>query len=468
MGHPWMPNSAEENRRKMLEKIGVKKIDELFNDIPLSTRMKPEEWDKLPIGEGRILSEIEVRRKAESLLSKNKVFENPPPFLGCGAWPHYVPAPVRYIVSRGEFLTAYTPYQAEINQGLMQALFEYQSMMAELLDMDIVNSSMYDWGSAAAEAILMALRVKRRRKKIVLCGTLNPFHEKVIRTYLAPHDALIVKTGIDREQGICKAEELEKLVDKDTAAVYIENPNFFGLIEENIQEISDTTHRAGALYVIGVEPLSLGLIKPPGQLGADIAVGEGQPLGLGLNYGGPYLGIFAIRYDMKLLRQMPGRLIGLTTTIDGRDKAFAMILQTREQHIRREKATSNICTNETLSAIAAAVYLALLGKKGITKLAELIYYNSHYAAKKLSEINGVNTRVFTADFFKEFPLRLEASGKKYFELHEYLLNNGVHGGYYVGDIYPWLGETAIFSFTELHTKNDIDRLAVLIKNFLEG
>ncbi len=468
MEHPWMPNSAEETRRKMLEKIGVKKIDELFNDIPPSIRMKPEEWDKLPIGEGRILSEIEVRRRAESLLSKNKVFKNPPPFLGCGAWPHYVPAPVRYIVSRGELLTAYTPYQAEINQGLMQALFEYQSMMAELLDMDIVNSSMYDWGSAAAEALLMALRVKRERKKIVLCGTLNPFHEKVIRTYLAPHNALIVKTGIDREQGICKAEELEKIVDKDTAAIYIENPNFFGLIEENIQEISDITHRAGALYVIGVEPLSLGLIKPPGQLGADIAVGEGQPLGLGLNYGGPYLGIFAIRYDMKLLRQMPGRLIGLTTTIDGKDRAFAMILQTREQHIRREKATSNICTNEALSAIAAAVYLALLGKKGITKLAELIYYNSHYAAKKLSEINGVNTRVFTADFFKEFPLRLEASGKKYSELHEYLLNNGVHGGYYVGDIYPWLGETAIFSFTELHTKNDIDRLAVLIKNFLEG
>ncbi len=468
MGHPWMPNSAEETRRKMLEKIGIKKIDELFNDIPTSIRMKPEEWNKLPIGEGRVLSEIEVRRRAESLLSKNKVFNNPPPFLGCGAWPHYVPAPVRYIVSRGEFLTSYTPYQAEINQGLMQALFEYQSMMAELLDMDIVNSSMYDWGSAAAEALLMALRVKRGRKKIVLCGTLNLFHEKVIGTYLAPHNALIVKTGIDREQGICKAEELEKFVDKNTAAVYIENPNFFGLIEENIQEISDITHRAGALYVVGVEPLSLGLIKPPGQLGADIAVGEGQPLGLGLNYGGPYLGIFAIRYDMKLLRQMPGRLIGLTTTIDGKDRAFAMILQTREQHIRREKATSNICTNEALSAIAAAVYIALLGKKGITKLAELIYYNSHYAAKKLSEINGVNTRVFTADFFKEFPLRLEASGKKYSELHEYLLSNGVHGGYYVGDIYPWLGETAIFSFTELHTKNDIDRLAVLIKSFLEG
>ena len=468
MSHPWMPNSAEKTRNKMMERIGIKEIDELFNDIPPTIRLQRDYWDKLPIGKGRILSEIEVKRIAEEILSKNKVFINPAPFLGCGAWPHYVPAPVRYIISRGEFLTAYTPYQAEINQGLMQALFEYQSMMAELLDMDIVNSSMYDWGSAAAEALLMSLRVKRRRRKIVLCGTLNPFHEKVIRTYLEPHNITIVKTGIDRERGICTAEELSKVVDNDTAAVYIENPNFFGIIEEEIQEIADITHKAGALYVIGVEPLSLGLIKPPGQLGADIAVGEGQPLGLGLNYGGPYLGIFAIKYDMKLLRQMPGRLIGLTTTIDGGDRAFAMILQTREQHIRREKATSNICTNEALSAIAAAVYLALLGKHGIRELAELIYYNSHYAAKRLGEVTRVNTEVFSSDFFKEFPVKIEAAGKKYADLHEYLLKNNVHGGYYIGDIYPWLGETAIFSFTELHTKEDIDRLVDLFKKFMEG
>ncbi|MGB9827722.1 MAG: aminomethyl-transferring glycine dehydrogenase subunit GcvPA [Thermosphaera sp.] len=462
--HPWMPNSSSDTVRKMLERIGVPSIEELFKDIPPEARVSLEKWISLEIGKGRTLSELEAKKIIEERLSKNRIF-NPPPYMGGGVYPHYVPPLVKYILSRGEFLTAYTPYQAEISQGLMQAIFEYQSLMAELFQMELVNASMYDWASAAAEALLMSVRVKRGRRKVVVPYNVNPFHFKVIQTYLWPHGVRIERVRYDGEKGSVDLEDLKAKVDSETAGVYLQYPNFFGVIE-NAKAVGEVAREKGALYITGVYPVSLGLLKAPGEVGADIAVGDGQPFGLGLNYGGPYLGIFAVRYDQNLIRQMPGRIIGLTTTQDGSQKAFAMILQAREQHIKREKATSNICTNEALAAIGVAVYLSLLGKTGLRKLAELNYYRAHYAASRFSEI-GLN-RIFSGEFFNEFAVSLSRGGISYGKVHRKLLEKGVHGGLYIGDLYPELGEASLWAFTELHFKSDIDKLADLLKDILGG
>jgi glycine dehydrogenase subunit 1 len=467
MSHPWIPNSTGELRRKMLSELGINSVEELYRDIPEEYRMSSEEWDRLRIGLGRILSEYEAWRYIDEKLSRNKPLKTIP-FLGAGVYPHYVPALVKHIVSRGEFLTSYTPYQPEISYGLMQALFEYQSLMAELLEMDIVNSSMYDWGSAAAEAFLMALRVKRGRRKIIIPRTMNPFHRRVAEAYLAPHDARLVEAPHD-SRGTVDLEALKRIVDDDTAAVYLQNPNFLGIIEEDAKDIGEIAHERGALFIMGVYPVSLGLLEAPGRLGADIAVGEGQPLGLYPSFGGPLLGVFATRNDPKLLRQMPGRIIGITSTKDGKHRAFAMILQTREQHIRRERATSNICTNEALSAVAVAVYLSLLGPEGIRELAEVNYYHAHYAARKLGELPGVNTRLFEGEFFNEFPIGFNDTDLEYYTIHKRMLERGVHGGLYLGHYYPELGEAALYAFTEMHTKNDIDLLVnVLGESLREG
>lgn len=464
--HPWLPNSPENIKKEMLKAIGIKSIEELFADIPEGARFKGD-WNKLEIGFGRPLSEIEIRKYIEKLFSKNKVFMNPPPFIGGGAWPHYVPAVVKYIMSRGEFYTAYTPYQPELSQGLMQALFEYQSMMADLLELEIVNSSMYDWASATAEAFLMAMRIQKRKNRVLVPSTMNPYHRPVVKAYTEPKGLKIEEVKHDKETGLMDLEDLkEKLAPKDVAAVYIENPSFLGFIEENAKAIGEIAHDYGALFIMGVDPISLGVLEAPGKLGADIAVGEGQPLGLGMNFGGPYLGIFAAKWDMRIVRQMPGRIMGLTTTLDGKEMGFAMILQTREQHIRREKATSNICTNEMLCALGAAVYMALLGKHGFKKLGELIMYRSHYAAKKLNEIDGVKAPVFKSEFFKEFTVNFDGAGVKYETIHEELLKRDIHGGLYVGKWFPELGETALFCVTEMHDKNDIDKLVSSIKEIL--
>jgi glycine dehydrogenase subunit 1 len=438
-----------------MKTIGITSVEELFSDIPSNIRLTREAWENLEIGVGRPVSEVEARRIVEKKLEKN-VKLKVPPFMGGGVYPHYVPPLVTYIISRGEFLTAYTPYQAEISQGLMQALFEYQSLMAELLEMDVVNASMYDMGSAAAEAVLMALRVNRGRSKVVLPANMNPLHRKVVETYTWPLGVKLVTVPYDREWGFVDLEELKKLVDEDTAAVYVQYPNFFGVLEPHVKAVGEITHDKKALLITGVYPVALGLVKSPGEVGADIAVAEGQPLGIGLNYGGPYLGVFATRFDMNLVRQMPGRIIGLTVSKTG-ERSFAMILQTREQHIRREKATSNICTNEALMAIAAAVYLSMLGKNGVVKLAEVNYYRAHYAWIKLKKA-GFNVEVFKGEFFNEFPVSFNETGLRYQYIHDELLKRGIHGGLYIGDYYPELGETALYAFTELHFKKDIDEL----------
>ena len=467
--HPFIPNSSSKIRRKIMEKLGIKSVEELFKDIPSNVRISADKWDELNIGLKKPLSEIEVKRIVNEKLAKNKQLRIPP-FIGGGVAPHYVPVVVKYIISRGEFLTSYTPYQPEISQGILQALFEYQSLMAELLDMDIVNSSMYDGASALAEALLMSMRINKNKMKILLPANMNPFHKEVVMTYLYPHISqrrvVIENIKYDPVTGLVDEEDLKEKMSKDVVAVYLQNPNFFGLIEENAIDVSEIVHDHKALFIIGVDPLSLGLIKPPGELGADIAVGEGQPLGLGLCFGGPYLGIFAIREDPKLLRQMPGRLIGLAQTIEGGERAFAMILQTREQHIRRSKATSNICTNEALSAIASAIYLSLLGRRGLIKLSKHIYYKSHYAMKIMRK-NGIEANIFKADFFKEFIVSFNEYNVPYQFIHEKLLEEGIHGGLYLGKLYPEFGEAALFAFTEVHQRQDIDLLVHLIKRILE-
>lgn len=464
MGHPWIPNSVESVRREMLEVIGVGSVDDLYSDIPESLRLKPEEWDKLPIGFGRILSEPEIARHMEELFSKIESYRSPAPFMGGGVWPHHVPEAVKYVVSRGEFLTAYTPYQAEISQGLMQALFEYQSLVAELLEMEVVNGSMYDWSSALGEALLMAIRVNGRRKFLVP-ETMNPRHRRVAETYTWPHDGRLVSVKVDRRTGLLDLNDLESKVDGETAAVYIEYPAYTGVIEENAALIGDIAHRKGAIYIMGVEPISMAILKPPGSLGADIAVGEGQPLGLGLNYGGPCLGILAVKWDGELVKQMPGRIIGLTSTVDGVERAFAMILQTREQHIRRAKATSNITTNEALMAVAAAVYLSLLGRNGLVELAKHIWYKSHYAAKRLSSIEGIEAPLLEGEFIMDFTLRLPLEAERF---RSFLKSRKIMAGIPLGGLAWFTSRDLLLTVTEVHSRNDIDRLVEVAGEAVRG
>ncbi|MEM4481957.1 MAG: aminomethyl-transferring glycine dehydrogenase subunit GcvPA [Desulfurococcaceae archaeon] len=462
--HPWIPSSTPQQIEKMLRSIGVKNIEELFNDIPPDLRISKEKWESLEIGLGRPASEIEARRLVDTKMSKNMKLKIPP-FMGGGVYPHYVPPIVKYIISRGEFLTSYTPYQAEISQGLMQALFEYQSLIAELLGMDVVNASMYDHGSAVAEAVLMALRVNKGKRKVLIPASMNPFHRKVLSTYIEPHGVKIVNIPYETRSGTVDIEKLKEAIDGETAAVYLQYPNFFGVIESEVKAVGEISHDQKAVFIAGIYPISLGLLKPPGEIGADIAVGDGQSLGLGMNFGGPHLGIFATRFDTNLLRQIPGRIIGIAETIEG-ERSFAMIMQTREQHIRRERATSNICTNEALMAIASAVYLSLLGKNGIKKLAEVNYYRAHYAWNKMKDL-GLDVDLFDGDFFNEFPVSFNNFGA-YREIHNKLLDRGLHGGLYIGNLYPDLGETALYAFTEMHLKDDIDFLLKTLSQILIG
>jgi len=453
--YSWVPSLSE--RRRMLEAIGASDWRELYSDVPREL-MLPE---PPRVGAGRPLTEHEALRLVARDAGLDRVFRDPPPFTGGGLCYHHVPAVVEEVASRAEFYTAYTPYQPEINQGLLQALFEYQSLVADLLEMDVVNASMYDMSTAVAEAFLMAMRVTRRRR-IIVPGTMHPEHLETAETWLMGRGGLIVKAPYDPETGSIDTGFLEEELGRgDVAAVYMEQPSSLGFIDPSIEEAAEAAHRHGALFIVGFEPISLGILKPPGRLGADIAVGEGQPLGLGLNYGGPLLGIMAVRGDRRLIRQMPGRIVGMTRSVEG-ERGFTLILQAREQHIRREKATSNITTNEALMAVRAAAYLALLGGEGLRRLAETIWYRSHYAAKRLREL-GVEAPVFRAEFFKEFTARFPVP---YRAVHRHLLGKGILGGL---DLSRW-GRScreALFCITEAHSRRDIDLLVDSIAEALQ-
>ncbi len=460
MGHPWIPASNERDRREMLARIGVSDPLELYSDVPRSL-MLPE---PPRVGPEEPLSEEEVRLHIDDLLSRNRVYRDPPPFTGGTVCPHYVPAVVDAIISRAEFYTAYTPYQPEINQGLLQALFEYQSLMADLLEVDVVNASMYDMSTGVAEAALMAMRVTRR-KRILVPANMNPEHLEVLRTWLSGRDARIDVVRVDPETGLVDLEELSTMLSDDTASIYIEYTGFMGPIEHRLEEIASLAHSKGALLIVGVDVTSLGLLRGPGALGADIVVGEGQPLGLGLNYGGPYLGVFGVRWDRRLVRQMPGRLIGMTRTVDG-ERAFTMILQTREQHIRREKATSNITTNEALMAIAAAVYVSLLGKSGFQRLSREILVRSNYLALRLRDA-GFEPLYPRARIYKNVAVK---TPRLYREIHVELKKRGFMGGLDAAR-YSWPsgafnadpGRVAVFCATEVHSKRHIDELVEALR-----
>jgi len=452
--HPLLPNLDESLVSKMLQKVGASSIDELFSDIPPKVRLS--RGLKLPEG----ASEYEVRREVQARLGRNTTPPNSICFLGGGVWPHYVPAAVESITSRQEFYTSYTPYQAEVSQGMLQALFEYQSLMCDLLGMEACNGSLYDWSSAAGEAVRMAARVTGRRKALI-AGNAGPQRRDVIGTYTEPLGLELETVSFDTRKGTVDPADLEKKLTTDVACVYFENPNYFGVIEDNVAPLIEKVHEAGALAIVGVDPISLSLVKEPGAYGADVAVGEGQPLGIAMNYGGPHLGIFSVK-DIKLARSMPGRLIGITSTIaDPGLKAFAMVLQAREQHIRRESATSNVCTNQSLMAVAAASYLSLLGKQGFRRLGEVVISNSHYAARRLSRIESVRSPLFSGAFFKEFVVSYDGANAR--AIFGKLSRKGVLAGYPIQRSFGLGVEAGLYCVTEVHTTGDIERLAAALE-----
>lgn len=446
----------------MLRQIGVRDVEELYADVPKRFRLK----GKLNLPS--LKSEQDVKRHVQSLLSKNKTSQDMPVFLGAGCWPHYVPAVVDEVVQRTEFLTSYTPYQPEISQGTLQALFEYQSMICELTAMDVANSSMYGWASALGEAVRMSIRLNNR-PEVLVPRLIHPERLATLRTYIDPIETRVKTVGYNPKTGQFNLEDLKREISPETAAVYLENPSYLGFFETQVEEIAEITHDAEALFIVGVDPTSLGVVKPPGEYCADIVVGEGQPLGNHMNYGGPLLGVFACRGDMELIRQMPGRIVGLTTTLDGLRTGCCMALQTREQHIRRERATSNICTNEALCAIASAVYLSLLGPNGLRELGETIMAKTHYAIQLLNRIHRVRTPVFESPHFKEFTVNFDESGRKVREIHAALLSqHRIHAGKDLSREFSKLGETALYCVTEVHTQEDVDRLAEALIKVLEG
>ena len=458
--HPYIPNSTLEVKKELMQELGIQSIDELYKDIPEKLLLKR----KLNLPDG--LSEFEVKRHVESLLSKNKTSTEMPTFLGAGCWPHYVPAVVENIILRSELLTSYTPYQPEISQGMLQALFEYQSMICELTGMEVSNSSMYDWASSLGEVARMAARVTKRME-VLVPRIIHPERDATLRTYAQPAGIMVKHIDYDKETGQLNMEDLKAKTSQDTAAVYIENPTYLGFLETEAKAAAQIAHDRGALFIAGVDPVSLGVLKPPGDYGADIVVGEGQALGSAMSFGGPLLGILACHDNMEVIRQMPGRTIGITTTLDGTRKGFCMVLQTREQHIRREKATSNICTNEALCAVAAAVYLALLGPQGLKDLGEACMVNARYAMGQLAGVEGVRAPVFDAPHFKEFTVNFDKAKKSVQSVNEDLLYYGVQGGKSIAVEFPELGETAVYCVTETHSKHDIDRLATAIGDILK-
>jgi len=456
--HRFIPNTSDQLRKSMLNTIGLESIDELYSDIPREVLLNR------PLKVDGFLSEQEVRSHLDRILAENKSAVDNQVFLGAGIYNHYVPAAVKAIVSRTEFQTSYTPYQAEISQGLLQALFEFESMITDLTSMDAVNSSLYDGSTALGEAARMAVRVTGRYK-VLVPKNLHPDKVSVLRNYAEPVGIEIVSYQYDGETGGLDLDDLQSKLDRETAAVYCEVPSFFGILDPEAVRIPSICHEKGALSITWFDPISLGGLKPPGEYGTDIVIAEGQSISSEMNFGGPSLGIIGCRGE-NLLRQMPGRLIGMTTTIDGKDKAFSMVLQTREQHIRREKATSNICTNEALLGVGAAVYLSLLGPSGLRQLFETILTKTNYAIKRLGELRRANVPRFQGQHYQEFVATFKGHGSVS-KVNQKLLTQGVHGGKSLVKEFPELGESSLFCVTEVHATEAIDKLRGLLDKFLE-
>jgi glycine dehydrogenase subunit 1 len=440
----FVPHSDTE-RRQMLDAVGVKSLDDLFGDVPEHVRF-PSLALPPPI------SQLELAAEMRALAARNIDPQVRPSFLGGGVYRHYRPATVDYVVQRGELATSYTPYQAEISQGMLQTMFEYQTMICRLTGMEVSNASHYDGATSLAEGVLLALAAASpRRGKIVMSPTVHPQWREVVKTYLAGTAAKVVGDAdlSESEAGLAAH------IDTDTAALVVQSPNFFGQIED-LHQMSTVCRKAGALLIVAVDPIALGLFEPPGACGADIVVADGQSLGLPPSFGGPSLGVFAARRD--LVRRLPGRLVGETTDAQGR-RGYVLTLATREQHIRRAKATSNICTNAALGALAASVYLATLGKQGLRRVAELCYHKSHYAATQIAKLPNlaINPQAPDKPFFKEFVVALP---RPVAAVNEVLLRDfGVIGGFDLGQVFEGQSSCALVAVTETASKADIDRLA---------
>ena len=436
----YVPHT-DADRAEMLAAIGVEGVEDLFQDVPAACR-----FPGLDLPEP--LSEMEIMAELQAMSETNADTGHYSCFLGAGAYNHYIPRIVDHVINRSEFYTAYTPYQPEISQGTLQSIFEYQSMICALTGMEVANASHYDGATSTAEAVIMALNVARgRRKKVILSPVVHPEYRAVVRTYTQGMD-LEISGDDDLTHTL---EDLVGLLDRDTACLVVQSPNFFGEIED-LEGLADRVHASKALLVVVTDPVSLGLLRPPGDYGADIVVGDGQALGNGLNYGGPYLGIFACQ--QKHVRKSSGRLVGQTVDTDGK-RGFVLTLSTREQHIRRERATSNICTNQALCALATGVHLAALGRTGIRKLAELCYHKAHYAAARIADLQGYEV-VGGQPFFKEFVVRCPGSVRA---INDYLLEEwGIIGGYDLGSVYPLLENHMLLCVTEVISRQEIDTL----------
>jgi len=442
----FIPNSSIKER--MLKEIGLNNIEELFSDIP--KKIKINDLD-LP----NSLTQQETFEKLKEISNKNKSYNEMLNFLGGGIKPHFIPSVVKSITSRSEFLTAYTPYQSETSQGFLQAMFEYQSIIAEITGLEVANCSLYDGVTALSEAALMCSRINK--KKIFLIPKNISWEKKsVLKNYTKGPEIKINEINYDDKTGKINIEDLKEKINKEISGVYVENPNFFGIFEDNIIEISKIVKDSEALFVVGIDPLSLGIIKSPGDYGADIAIGEGRSLGNPMNFGGSSLGIFSCKKEF--LRQIPGRIIGMTKDKEG-DKAFSMALQTREQHIRRGKATSNICTNEGLCALAAVIYLAWLGCKGFENLSKINYENGQKLAKKITSLDGFEKK-FNSYHFNEFVIKSDRDAKI---INKDLLNGNIQGGFSLEDFYPQMKNCMLFGTSELHNDIKFEKLVAGLK-----
>jgi glycine dehydrogenase subunit 1 len=437
MKHRYLP-MTDQDQQEMLDTIGVSSIDELFSDIPESVRFQGEYKIK------KAKSETELVKELSGLASKNKDLRSNASFLGAGVYDHYMPIIVDHVISRSEFYTAYTPYQPEISQGELQAIFEFQTMIAELTGMDAANSSMYDGGTSLAEAAMLAAG-QTKKKKVIVSKAVHPESRDVLKTYAEGQYIQVVE--IPFKNGVTDLDALKAEMSDEVAAVIVQYPNFFGQIEP-LKEIEPIAHTGKSMFIVSSNPLALGALTPPGKFGADIVAGDAQPFGIPTAFGGPHCGYFAV--TQKLLRKVPGRLVGQTTDDQGR-RGFVLTLQAREQHIRRDKATSNICSNQALNALAASVAMTALGKKGVNEMAIQNIQKANYAKNAFA---GYGVEVaFDGAIFNEFVIKLNKPIK---EINAQLIKKGIIGGFDLGIVYPELENHMLVAVTELRTKEEID------------
>ncbi|HVG22185.1 MAG TPA: aminomethyl-transferring glycine dehydrogenase subunit GcvPA [Blastocatellia bacterium] len=438
----YIPNSPDE-RRSMLAEMGCERIEDLFEQVPEKLRLKE------PIGIGGPMSEPDLLAYFRELASQNAAHYQS--FLGAGAYSHFIPTVIDPLISRAEFFTAYTPYQPELSQGTLQYIFEFQTMICQLTGMEVANASLYDGSTAVAESVLMANRVTRR-DRFVIADTIHPQYREVTASY-TKNLGLNIDYARHTEAGTLDLNSVR--IDRETAAVVVQSPNFFGCVED-LTAIAEAAHQAGALFVVAIsEPMSLGALRPPGACGADIVVGEAQSFGIPLSYGGPYCGMFAT--NEKYMRQMPGRLVGEATDAEGR-RGYVLTLSTREQHIRREKATSNICTNQGLFALMATVYLATMGRRGIQEVARQNLQKAHYAAAEVAKLEGFALK-FAAPFFNEFVVRTPRAAT---EVTKRLLDRKIIGGVELQPFYPDMADSLLVCVTETARKEAIDNFVAAL------